>query len=477
VVCVDGDRFDEVHNDSIFAWEVPTPGGESFYTAVKPLINAFARHDECLEVDGRTGNCTRRRNAAKIFVDLMSVLHRHWGSPKTSYLGRTFQSKDAKAQRYSAGDDVRSYERITAEALTLSDLVPALVALSPTLNRMTLDGTNKTGPARPALVKTLKYLFDGAVTPPEVAYRDGQTQAKKSDGTPAGRATPYYLLADAFARKRAALAAAVPEQAGAWRSSSTKLVDQMLTIEKAGNGWRMKSRRFHGVHLVLIDFLRERLRVHTAAGDRAKWIHRELTGDITRVLNNPVFAALADLTGKLEAKENDASRRALYDLLGYLVDQARSDKAFQAALTGLADNVQLFLDDPDMVPVSRAIGAAIVPASIDPSKGAVETHLRMMKQAKALDPNCVARGGKECTLVTVIRNLFAETPSGVTPVADLADAIAEVNRNTPGAGGAFRPEDYRDVLGNIEHFLTDEQRGFMRFVRIVKNRRVTPESQ
>jgi hypothetical protein len=470
VLCTDGDQFMQVHADSVFAWEATLPNnpsgyaGDQFYDAIRPLVNAFARHDECVAYD-ELGNCTAVQNAAKIFVDLMSLLHEHWGSSTSTYFGHGYQSADKTRPRYSSGDGAYTYERLTGEILGTADIMPAVIGLAPTLNTMTLDGTNGTAKARPALVKTLSYLFDPAVQPKELAYRNGKTTTLFSDGkTPGPRATPYYLIADAFARKRDAVAAAPPAQRDAWNRSTTSLIDQMLTIDGAPGQTQMKSRHFHGMFVALIDFVRGRLAAHTA--DREEWAAKQLTADVTDLVASPIFAALSDLVARIES--TPAARDALYKLLGYLIDQAQSDATFQAGLTGLADNVQLFLDDPDMVPIAHALGNAV-----DPDQGAVNAQLKLLQRAKKRDPNCPKAGemGKYCTLVTLLRNLYQNTPEGVAPAARLADALAEIDRATPGSGTAYTAEDFKAILANSQSFLTDEQRGFIRFVRIVKNRR------
>jgi hypothetical protein len=475
VQCVDGDNFIDVHNDTIFAWEATLPNNPSgypndnFYDAVKPLVNAFARHDECIASDGN-GSCTRVQNAAKIFVDLMKVLHTHWASAQSTYFGKGFQSKDPNLPRYSAGDGVFTYQKLVGEVLgPQGDLVPSIQALGPVLRTMTLDGTGNTPPARPSLLATFGYLFDPAQAPPGLSYRDGRITTKKSDGvSPGPHVTPYYLLADAYAEKRAALDAAPPDRAGAWRSATSNLVDQALTIETLNGLHQMKNRHFHGITVNLIDFLRGRIAAHAAAGDLAQWTHEDLTGDVTKVVAGPCFAALADLTAKLES--NDAAKTSLYGLLNYLVNRAQSDTTFQTALTALADDVQIFLDDPDTVPIAHALGTAL-----DPSSGAVNAQLRMMQRSHQVDPNCPKSGGKgACTLVTLLRNMYQATPAGGSPATDVVDSLAAVNRSAPGATGNYSPDDYASILGNIQTFLTDNDRGFIRFVNIVKSRRYNP---
>ncbi|MSP63735.1 MAG: hypothetical protein EXR72_25995 [Myxococcales bacterium] len=479
IKCVDGDRFLDVHNESIFAWEQTYPNnpspfkGDTFYDAMRPIMNAFAKHDECTGRDGN-GNCNQRKNALKIFLDMIGVLHAHWGSPKSAYFGQIYQSKDPDKPRYSAGSNIVSYERLTGEVMGVGDLIPALIGLSPTLRTMTLDGTAATPPARPALVKTFSYLFDPSAAPGELAYRSGKTATVRSDGKPGPRVTPYYLLADAYARRRAAIAGTDAEHRDAWNRATTTLIDQSLTIENMGGQYQMKNRRFHGITVVLIDFLLSRLAAHSSAGDRAKWVHKQLTADVSDVVESPIFAALADLVAQLE--KNAPARDALYALLNYLVNP-KNEASFTTSLTVLADQFQLFLDDPDVVPIARAVGSAI--AVDGPDAGAVENQLRFLRRARRLDPNCPkgAEKGKNCTLITVLRNLFQDTPSRISPASEVADAIAEVDRATPGAGGDYVPDDYKAIFNNIHEFLVDEQRGFIHFVNIVKNRSYQPEVQ
>src|SRR5262249_9053485 len=136
--------------------------------------------------------------------------------------------------RFAHTDNLVSYEPLLQEVLggdgtgTRPDLVPAILALAPVLNTATIDGTTGTAPLRPVLIGTAKYLFDPGAAPPGLAYRDGHVSTVESDGTtPVARVTPYYLLADAFAHKRTALAAADVTQGDSWRTATSALVDQM----------------------------------------------------------------------------------------------------------------------------------------------------------------------------------------------------------------------------------------------------------
>lgn len=459
--CTDGDRFIDVHDRSVFAWELPLPNNPSgfaddnFFDAVRPLIDAFAKHDECLEVDG-TGACTKSQNAVKIFVDMLSMLHEHWGSPQSTYFGRGYQS-DRSKPRFASLDNVTSYEPLVAEILN-GDLPLAVADLAPTLDTFTVDGTAGGERALPAMIDAMRFVFDPGVAPVGLAYRNGSTMAVMSDGRPAGRATPFTLLADGFADKRARLAAMTGDdalQASKWKTAASELVDLILTADHTGAAWQFRNRRFHGMTQILIDFVRARIAVHATAGDFDAWIHHDLTSDLTEKLSSPVFAALSDLTGRIV---RDAGAKAqMYGLLNYLVDEAGHDQVFRTALTTLADQAQMFLDDATMVPIVRVFGNAM-----DPAKGIVNAQITLVKRTHDLDT--------DKALLTILRNLFRPDSLGIHPASNLADVVSAIDRRTPGLITDLDAADEASVLAALREFFIDNQRGFLRFVGIVRNR-------
>ncbi|HEX8953576.1 MAG TPA: hypothetical protein VF945_17085, partial [Polyangia bacterium] len=472
--CADVDKFIDVHDKSLFAFETsmvnaPTPtdpsdGGApaNFYTAIRPIVDAFAAHDECIARDPKTQTCTATQNAAKILVDLFSVLHTHWTSPQGSYFGHFYQSTSPTGMRFSYPDNVVSYEPLLTEVLGQADMMPATLAFVPVIYDHTLTGAAATHAPNPdtsiaatTLIPSARYLFafGGA---PGITDRAGMTTTTKSDGTGTIPLTPYYLIADAYGSKRAALAQADQKQASAWKSATSALVDQMLTVQKNTNGtYQFANRRFRAISLLMVNFLRSRIAAHAQAGDIDTWVHTGLTGDITDQLGGPTFAALADFTAKIESDTD--GRNQLYGLLQYLVDEASNDLVFQTALTTLADQVQMFLDDPDLVPVARMMGAAI-----DPQRGAVDAQLTLIKRAHDLDTNKA--------FLTIARNLYKQDSDGIYPASNLADVLSELNRGQPGQGGPLAGDDYKSILSEVKGFLIDDQRGFTRFLNIVKAR-------
>ncbi|HEX4460208.1 MAG TPA: hypothetical protein VIA18_19655, partial [Polyangia bacterium] len=119
--------------------------------------------------------------------------------------------------------------------------------------------------------------------------------------------------------------------------------------------------------------------------------------------------------------------------------------------------VQMFMDDPDLVPVARVLGAAI-----DPQAGTVDANITLIKDAHTLD---TAKA-----LLTVLKNLYEPGADGEYPASNLADILSQLNRATPGQTGDLSGDDYRSILTEVQGFLIDDQRGFTRFLNIVKDR-------
>jgi hypothetical protein len=462
VSCSDGDLFIDVHDKSIFAWETTMPNAPSgnasatFYTAIAPIVDAFAKHDECIAFDANMV-CTKKQNAAKILVDMFALLHEHWASQQSTYFGHSYQSADPTKPRYSAGDDVVSYEPLMNEVLGQADLVPAVIGLAPTLSTMTIDGTPTGQKALPYLIASAKYIFTPNASN-GIAYRNGATSTTMSDGTtPVAQVTPYYLMADAYAHKRTALAGGNAMQSGAWKTATSAMVDQFLTVaQPQPNQWQFQNRHFRAITLLATQFIRDRIASHVKTGDLQTWVHSTLTQDLTDTLGGPTFSALADFTAQVESDPD--GRTQLYSLLQYLVNEASNDLVFQTALTTLVDQVQLFLDDRDLVPVAQALGAAL-----DPQLGAADKQLTLMKRAHDLDTNKA--------LLTLLQNLYRQDPTtGVYPASNLADVLSQLDRKNPLDSGDLSGDDYNSILTQVQHFLKDEQTGFAHFLAIVKNR-------
>ena len=467
--CNQNHSWRDDHDGVLFALEkIKAKSGATFFTAFKPIVNAFAKHAECTSYDAN-GNCASKRNAAKILVDLLAVLHRHWATKDSRFFGLDYEPQNKKS-------GVVHYEPLIANLLTGTDLYPATTALSQVLGtRVVNDGSNL--PVLTVVGNFLRWFFDPAA--PRLAgglgYRNGAKMSLRNDGAPAfrttampfiqdvlpanlaGTVTPYYLIADAFKAKRARFGDD-PAIATKWRGAISNLADQFLLA----SGGHFKNPRFQPVSLALIAMLQERLSAHGKAGDLGAWVGAGLVKDKRDSLAGPLFGTGVDLAARVAADDN--ARRGIQGLLGHLVNPTAAS-TFQSVVTTSADLFQLLLDDGDLVPVVRALAPAVDPDG--PGGGAADALLGLVRRGRERDPQKV--------LLTVLGNLYQGDPStGLYPLFRLTDSVAEIDRANAGQPGvhgtALTVTDYRALLQTTATFLSDHQRGMSRFLDILSTR-------
>lgn len=438
----------------------------TFFSAFKPIVRAFAKHAECTKTDGN-GRCTAERSAAKILVDLLAVLHRHWPTPESRFFGQQYEARNQKS-------GVVRYEPLIARLMGGTDLWPSTLALAPALQAVK---TPSGAPGLPVIANFLRWFLDPA-SPRiggQLAYRDGRTQALRGDGQPAfrrsddpiivdiveasaaGRVTPYYLLADAYRKKRERLAQD-PQIERRWKTAVSQLADLMIS-SKPGPGYGFQDPRTRPLQILLIDLLRERIEAHGRAGDLRAWLQGQLPGDLRDSLTGPVFAGAADLAARLG--EDEGARKAVQGLLSRLLDPAAGAGA-ASVLSTTGDLLQLLLDDTDLVPILRGLGPAL-----DPEAGPVEGALALVRRGRERDPDKV--------LLTVLNNLYRADGTGLYPLFRLTQATVEIDRRRAGEPGVRRSDldaaDYAAMLTSTADFLADKGRGLSRFLDIVRSRK------
>lgn len=422
--CIEGDRFIDKHDGTLMVWEL-----NGFYDQVRPLVQAFADHD-----------------AERLFIDLMTVLHDHYPSRDSI----EHQQSNPGGAYYAYASNTQSYEPVLIDILEDRKLMDALVFNAPVLNGLTVGGRSSVQ----VMARAARFIL---LPRAGLTDRYGNTSTTTEDGRPVDTLSPWYVLAEAHQRKRAALGAAATEGA-AWRGAVTNTVDVLLRGDAVvGSGWRFRNRRLRGVILALVDFLDSRLQAHDAASDRDAWLRDDLPARIEDVVTSPVFAGLADFAVSI-TNDSDA-RFQLEALMAYLVDEVANTDVFWTSVTSAADILQFALDDADIVPVVRAIGDVL-----RPELGLLTPQLEFAKAARASD--------ETEALAAIMRNLFAEHRPGHTAVGDLIDGITEVNRMRPyeDLGEPYSAEDYRASLRAVAVFLGEEKRGLRKFIQIIQSR-------
>ncbi|HZJ64293.1 MAG TPA: hypothetical protein VFD36_12305, partial [Kofleriaceae bacterium] len=421
----DGDVFQVQHAGTLPVLEV-----NGFYDQIRPIAQAF--------VDN---------GAEQEFVDLLSVLHKHWPSKDST----TTQTTDPAGPNYVFGSNGQSWEPLITDALA-GDLVPALVDTAAELNAITVNGktyatvlTNAAGFA----INPLTGLTD----------RQGRTATTTSDGRPVSSLAPWHLLADAYAGKAARLAEAGAEGA-VWPPAIRGVIDVLFRASDPGTGWRFSNEHARAVTRAAIALVRGRIDAHDQRGDRAAWVARTLPDNARDLLTHPVLAGVADLAAALTAASGP--RTALEALLRDAFDEATSPAVFAMLRTASADLIQLLSDDADVVPIAHLAGRLLAPG-----KPYLATQLDLLQKLTAADDAAV--------LVRLAAQMFsAYDPAdpGVPAIAAITNAIGEVDRRRPGADlrAAWTRDDFGSVLANVAAFLREQQRGLPRFIAIVKGR-------
>lgn len=401
-----------------------------FYTQIRPIIQAF--------VDN---------GAEQLFIELMSVMHKHWSSQDST----DTQTADPSGANYAFGSNTRSWEPLLADALA-GDLLPALVDNAAELNAITVNGKSL-----PTVVTSAASF---AINPLDgLAEREGQTTTTTADGQPVTQLTPWHVLADAYIARRARLDAAGAE-GKAWDSAVSGTVDVLFRASNNGSGWAFRNGHVRAVSRAVIDFLQSRIDVHQQRGDFVTWLTQTLPDNARDTLTHPLVAATADLTAKLTAQ--GAPRTAFEALIRDAADETASPALFGMLRTASADLIQLLFDDGDLVPIAHLAGRLIAP-----DRPYLTTQLDLLQKLAAAD--------HDAALARLAGQLFTgydPADPGVPSVAAIANGVGEVDRRNPGAdlGAAWTPGDFTSVLGNLAAFLRDQKRGFPRFIAIIKDR-------
>ncbi|HEY4058119.1 MAG TPA: hypothetical protein VGM39_16005 [Kofleriaceae bacterium] len=412
----------DVHSGTLPVWEI-----NDFYTEMRPVLQAFADADQ-----------------EATFVDIMSVLHKHWSSIAST----DTQHTNPSAPNYTSGGHAVTWEPLLIDAFA-GDLWPALTDHAAELDAIVIDGK----PAATVLAHIGEYM-----TAPQAGLADrlGRTTTKTSDGRDVTTLSPFYLLADAENAKRARLAAAAG--ASSWTDSIPELWDLWFRGEKLPDGtYQFKCRHASAVIRGAIDLIRGRIVEHDTAGDRLAWLSTTLPGKVESTFTSPLFASIADF---VEAQTQAGTRASLEHLLADVLDSANPD-VFNTMRVGAADLLQLATDDADLVPLAHMAGNLLAS-----DKNYLPTQLDLLSRLHQADV--------DATLTGIVARLFKPhdpAAPGIPAVSALIDGLGEVDRVTPtSTAPPWGDGDYVSVFSNVSTFMTEEQRGLPRFILIVKGR-------
>ena len=134
------------------------------------------------------------------------------------------------------------------------------------------------------------------------------------------------------------------ERRSKWKRARSQIVDQFLAVDGAGAQARFANYAAPQAVLTAISVLRQQLNANCPdreSSGNCSWARKELADKLAGVLSRPVFAAVADVTDKLNSHE--PARRQLERFLSYALLSSSSQDALFGMLTSIGDLMQLLL--------------------------------------------------------------------------------------------------------------------------------------
>jgi hypothetical protein len=482
--CAASDWLPTRGKDTIFVWEKL-----GFYDAIAPLLSAFVQHDR-----------------EDLFIALMETMYRHWGDAQGTADECTLSADPTAQYQQCTKDGVVTYEPLLSQ-LFAGDMIPALNALEPTLESLTIPhctAANATGTCTAETTYTgINVLANAtrALVDPLQAQAVGLTDRHngvtglRNDGSTNPQVTPIYLLTEALNGMDEAFAALSPtpgdDRFAQWRLARSQLVDQFLTIDEttgATPSWTFDNAAIPRFLPTLIDTLRAQILAHCPTTfappyTRCAWARDTFTSELATVVHGPVFAGTMDV---LEAIRTDPVARAqLGQLLQYLLDKASSNEALPSLLATANDIIQLMKDDTNLVPLYQALAPALEASTLDAQgqyvkKNAVDAALSLLGRisGRAYDASgnevCSAELDPNQLLAVSLQNLVTPVAAsgggpGQAPLQTIMDAIGDINRADPSQTTSYGAADYGKIADEVSSFMLDPQSGLEQFYAIVKD--------
>ncbi|HVJ94038.1 MAG TPA: hypothetical protein VM580_29815 [Labilithrix sp.] len=478
--CPDGQWLQQRQKNTIFMWEQ-----FGFYTAMKPLVSAFAKH-------GRED----------LFLEMAKTIYKHYPAKHAS------DSECAVGPNESCSrDGVSSYEGIVAETFAM-DVFPALNAIAKALDTMaikTCTSTDASGVCTPIGTKTVSGIDIAAqaaraALDPDYAKsigltdRHGVATTKRNDGTPIAQVTPAYLVVNALNAIDTSFDAYEAQNPDGkdlranWRRARSQLVDQFLATTGTMKASEFANPTIPKMTPALIDLVRSQLWAHcpksfVAPYEKCEWARTELPKKAEDVLGGPLVTTGIDVMDII--RRDPEARRETQKLMEYLLDAASKNDALANILASANDVVQVLRDDENLIPFFKVIAAAVDSSKYDDKgrlieKSLVDSQMALLARlsGKAFDNDgkeiCAKEFDPNQALTVLLGKLVTPIKDGdfqgQTPLEVIIDVIADVNRDDPTQpyDGTLEKKDYASVSTNIVDFLLDPKSGIEQFYEVVR---------
>lgn len=421
---IDGLLLEVEHPKELFVFEK-----NDFYAAIRPLVTAFANH-------GRVD----------LFVDTMTVLHRHYSSTETD----TTQSASRTAPRYAAQTGLVRFEGIVAELLGEHDLLGRTTSLVTALAAKSVGGrTGEEAVLELARDLLLPQRNEG------LRLRDGSATLRAGDGvTLIDDPTPARLWIHALRELDRQLALRPATQTAVMRGVRT-LTRQALATTTSASTHHFAETELAPLGQALVTWAREQIETRGTVMARRQWTST-WTARARDTLDEPTLQAAVALADRL--LENPATRAEADALAAYVINTQSPNQAFECALTVAGELLELADSFDELRPLAKPLASAL-----DADAGLIDAALELLSATAVLDVGA--------TLPQLLAHLVATPTSTSEPgIEVITDVLYEVNRLDPGAKTAMSASDLEAVFETLVDFSRDDERGLERLFELIENR-------
>lgn len=439
--CVEGNWTPQRAPDTVLMLEM-----QGFYKAITPLLLAFTKRDR-----------------EDLLLELVEVLHEHWASTKAGAV--RYEPLVSEALK---GDLLGGLQAVVKamEAARVRDCTELDARTRQCRKWLDRDGVSLLATGLRAVVDPSRSATVG------VTDRKGSRTYVRQDGTTAPQVTPLVLLLQSMDTMDTALG----QRADTWRAGWSRVADEVLATRGEREATAFVSPLVPALVPRAIDLLRAELLVRCPDSwappySRCAWARDALTRELESTLGSPTSAATRDF---LEALLQDRPLRTQVEALAvHLLDPAAPDEALPSLLTSAADGVQLLAGHSQRVPLARLLAEALRPEA-----GLVDAQLVLLGRVSGrvyaedgaelcsheVDPNALVPG--------VLQRLVTPTElpgeGKRIPLEIFAEALADIQRVSPGAPGPRTAEDYGSISRSLGELLLSPDKGLERLYEVVR---------
>jgi|GEM_PF-5857531 len=470
------------HNGVVFALEKLRPPArfadgsvnlrpqDNFYDAIRPLVDAFAKHSECF-TRTENGTCTQGHNATQILVDTMAVLHKHWPTIESHVQNQNFEQVYGP---FMGKTGLSSYELLLSRILS-ADLLLAMNDFVPVLRQLKTAHNQE---ALPLFLDTLRFITSPiAAAQAGIQYRNQKAQATRRDGqlayqdatlaqvakhSVAGTVTPLYQMLDIYYKSSDLLNQDKNKNTRLRAKQSIEDTYHLfLNVEESQGVYRFENKTLKPMLSLLLDFIKSQIEKRAS---EIPQLRKDLLNNIITLNESPIYASILKLA--LKSDQDSTGKAFLYDYLYHLLETTENTNnkvTLQALATGAIDLLQIVQSEQDWMSIAQAITPFF-----DPAQALISPVLKVALHGFTLTEEDIPDSH---LLLHLMQNMVQQDKQkDKNALQKISGFIYEDQRKNKTTTGIYTNADYQFLIKNTADLLADENKGLARFIEIVKSR-------